>query len=174
MYGRDSEGESLSSYDGNDLKAVETWVKALNPWVCCAFGNVYLSTLNTRKVIYGVSFFLHGKKILKIQLMIRLQILCSSWSSPSCKKLLLLFLHKIFVIFVACYRYPGHRYFAKSYFRRLLIMIIYPCFLNRYPKKDIHGWCHQYVFCCTSLYSGILCRWKKQITLLFTDNIAAA
>ena len=131
MYGRDSEGESLSSYDGNDLKAVETWVKALNPWVCCALGNVYLSTLNTRKVIYGVSFFLHGKKILKIQLMIRLQILCSSWSSPSCKILLLLSLRKIFVIFVACYLYPGYR--------RLLIMIIYSCFLHRYPKKDIHG-----------------------------------
>ena len=86
MYVQDSEEESLSSYDGNDLKAVKTWVKALNPCVCCAFGNFYLSTLNTRKVIYGVSFFLHGKKILKIQLMIRLQILCSSWSSPSCKK----------------------------------------------------------------------------------------
>ena len=99
MYGRDSEEESLSSYDGNDLKAVETWVKALNPWVCCAFGNVYLSTLNTRKVIYGVSFFLHGKKILKIQLMIRLQILWSSWSSPSCIKLVLLSLSKKFFCF---------------------------------------------------------------------------
>ena len=131
MYVQDSEEESLSSYDGNDLKAVETWVKALNPWVCCALGNVYLSTLNTRKVIYGVSFFLHGKKILKIQLMIRLQILCSSWSSPSCKILLLLSLRKIFVIFVACYLYPGYR--------RLLIMIIYSCFLHRYPKKDING-----------------------------------
>ena len=155
MYGRDSEEESLSSYDGNDLKAVETLVKALNPWVCCAFGNVYLSTWNTRKVIYGVSFFLHGKKILKIQLMIRLQILCTSWSSPSCKN---------------CYCCPCAKFF---YFHRLLIMIIYPCFLHRYPKKDIYGWCHHYVFCCTSLYSRILCRWKKQITLLFTDNIAA-
>ena len=114
MYGRDSEEESLSSYDGNDLKAVETWVKALNPWVCCAFGNVYLSTLNTRKVIYGVSFFLHGKKILKIQLMIRLQILCSSWSSPSCKKIVIVVLAQNYCYFLCLSSLSWSSLFCKK------------------------------------------------------------
>ena len=145
-------------------------MKALNPLACYAFGNVYFSTLFTRKVIYGFSFFLHGKKILKIQLMIRLHILWSSWSSPSCKKSLLLSLCKKFVIFVS-YCHPGHRYFAKSYFRRLLVMITYSCFLQWYPQQDIHGWYHQYVFCCTSLYSRTLCRWEKKKIFLFTDMI---
>ena len=67
--------------------------------------------------------------------------------------------------------HPGHRYFAKSYFRRLLVMITYSCFLQWYPQQDIHGWCHQYVFCCTSLYSRTLCRWEKKKTFLFTDMI---
>ena len=99
------------------------------PLLCGQYNGHFLSTLNKRKAIYGFSFFLHGKKILKIQLMIRLHILWSSWSSPSCKKSLLLSLCKKFVIFVS-YCHPGHRYFAKSYFRRLLVMITYSCFLQ--------------------------------------------
>ena len=142
-------------------------MKALNPLACYAFGNVYFSTLFTRKVIYGFSFFLHGKKILKIQLMIRLHILWSSWSSPSCKKSLLLSLCKKFVIFVSyCTA------FSNSGFCHLGVNFFVFC-RNLKTKTDLKSLCNFQIECGISkdLMIKFLPKIKKMLFFSVFDLI---